>query len=65
MIKINHQDVKVMSTEKWKLCESVSLNNLLSVNDRVPIFDMASKMVKDVAKNNIISPFQVVYMPLP
>ena len=65
MIKRKHQDVKVVTTEKWKLCVSVSLKNLLSVNDHVTLWNMARKMVKDIAKNKMIPKLQVVYMLLP
>ena len=46
MIEENHQDVEVVTTEKWKILLIGFTKNLLSVNDRVPIWHVTRKIVK-------------------
>ena len=65
ILKTTEQDVKIALYEKWKVCTSVPLQNILSAHDCLPLLHMASNMVIDVSGNNMVAQFQVWYMYFP
>ena len=49
-------------SEKWNYFESISLQNLLTAHDRLPLRHTAKNMVVDEVNNKTIAQFQVGFM---
>ena len=64
MFKNKEQYVKIALSEKWNLCASIPLQNLLGAHDCLPLRHICKRMVVYIVKNKIIVPFQVGYVSL-
>ena len=65
MLDTKEQDAKILPSEKWIFCASIRIQNLLSAHELLPLLHRTQKVMTDVAKKNIISKLQVVYMSRP
>ena len=65
MLKTKDQDLNIAPSEKWNVCVSLPLQNLLSSNDRLPLWNITKKMLMGVLNNNMIEQFKILYMYYP
>ena len=65
MVEAKEQYIKIHSTKKWNYFASITLQNLFSAHDNLPICNISKKMVVCVVKTNMIANIQVVYMSYP